>query len=80
MVKLGSETSLVIANFEMLTGWHWTIELHIGQGPICNYIIHLCFRMELNCFNTVVLMFGLQHPEKNIVYVFSYYNSKLSTH
>ena len=35
--------------------------------------------MELNGFNTV-LIFGLQHPEMNIIYVFSYYNSKINVY
>ena len=33
--------------------------------------------MEINGFNTVVLIFGLQHPEMNID-IFSYNNSKLT--
>ena len=36
--------------------------------------------MELNGFNNVVLMFGLQHPEMNIIYVFSYYNAKINVY
>ena len=36
--------------------------------------------MELNGFKTVMLMFGLQHPEMNIIYVFSYYNSKINVY
>ena len=36
--------------------------------------------MELNGFNSIVLIFGLQHPEMNIIYVFSYYNSKLNVY
>ena len=35
--------------------------------------------MEINGFNTVVLIFGPQHPETNID-VFSYYNSKLTVY
>ena len=35
--------------------------------------------MELNSFNTVMLIVGLQHPEYEYNrYVFSYYNSKLN--
>ena len=58
IVKFGSETShSVIANFEQLI------------GEILNYWIvyilywHLFFRMELNGFNTAMLIIGLQHPE-----------------
>ena len=35
--------------------------------------------MEFNGFNTVVLIFRLQHPDMNIIDVFSYYNPKPKT-